>query len=82
MPKSDRGATAVSLSPTHWISPRVDPLEPALASAAWALRPGGRLALLLTHPCFRIPRQSGWGWDEGFSAGSLSGAASASTARA
>lgn len=43
----------------------MDPLEPALASAAWALRPGGRLALLLTHPCFRIPRQSGWGWDEG-----------------
>lgn len=43
----------------------MDPLEPALASAAWALRRGGRLVLLLTHPCFRIPRQSGWGWDEG-----------------
>lgn len=43
----------------------IDPLEPALASAAWALRPGGRLVLLLTHPCFRIARQSGWGWDEG-----------------
>lgn len=43
----------------------IDPLEPALASAAWALRPGGRLVLLLTHPCFRIQRQSGWGWDEG-----------------
>jgi SAM-dependent methyltransferase len=43
----------------------IDPLEPALASAAWALRPGGQLAMLLTHPCFRIPRQSGWGWDEG-----------------
>jgi SAM-dependent methyltransferase len=43
----------------------MDPLEPVLASAAWALRPGGRLVLLLTHPCFRIPRQSGWGWDEG-----------------
>jgi hypothetical protein len=21
--------------------------------------------LLLTHPAFRVPRQSGWGWDEG-----------------
>lgn len=43
----------------------IDPLGPALASAAWALRPGGQLVLLLTHPCFRIQRQSGWGWDEG-----------------
>jgi hypothetical protein len=22
------------------------------------------MVLLLTHPCFRVPRQSGWGWDE------------------
>lgn len=43
----------------------IDPLEEALASVAWALKPGGRLVLLMTHPCFRIPRQSGWGWDEG-----------------
>ncbi|HVH11451.1 MAG TPA: methyltransferase domain-containing protein [Longimicrobium sp.] len=43
----------------------IDPLEDALASAAWALRDGGRIVLLMTHPCFRIPRQSGWGWDEG-----------------
>ncbi|WP_420124941.1 class I SAM-dependent methyltransferase [Longimicrobium sp.] len=41
----------------------IDPLEDALASAAWALRPGGRVVLLMTHPCFRVPRQSGWGWD-------------------
>jgi SAM-dependent methyltransferase len=43
----------------------IDPLEDALASAAWALRTGGRIVLLMTHPCFRIPRQSGWGWDAG-----------------
>ena len=43
----------------------IDPLDGALASAAWALRPGGRIALLMTHPCFRVPRQSGWGWDAG-----------------
>ena len=41
----------------------IDPLEGALRSAAWALRPGGRMVMLMTHPCFRIPRQSGWGWD-------------------
>jgi SAM-dependent methyltransferase len=43
----------------------MDPLTAALRSAAWALRPGGRVVLLMTHPCFRTPRQSGWGWDEG-----------------
>jgi hypothetical protein len=43
----------------------IDPLEDALASAAGALRGGGRVVLLMTHPCFRIPRQSGWGWDAG-----------------
>lgn len=42
----------------------MDPLEPVIASASRALRPGGRVVLLLTHPAFRIPRQSGWGWDE------------------
>jgi SAM-dependent methyltransferase len=41
----------------------IEPLDGALRSAAWALRPTGRVAILMTHPCFRVPRQSGWGWD-------------------
>jgi SAM-dependent methyltransferase len=41
----------------------MDPLEEVLAAATWALAPGGRLAAVMTHPCFRVPRQSGWGWD-------------------
>jgi ubiquinone/menaquinone biosynthesis C-methylase UbiE len=36
----------------------------AIDSAVWALKPGGVLVMLLTHPAFRIPRQSGWGYDE------------------
>jgi SAM-dependent methyltransferase len=43
----------------------MEPLHQVLEAAAWALRGGGRAVLLLTHPCFRVPRQSGWGWDEG-----------------
>jgi ubiquinone/menaquinone biosynthesis C-methylase UbiE len=43
----------------------MDPIEPALQSAAAMLKSGGRLVLLLTHPAFRIPRQSGWGVDDG-----------------
>lgn len=43
----------------------MDPLEPVLRNAAWALKPGGRIVLMMTHPAFRMPRQSGWGWDEG-----------------
>ncbi len=43
----------------------MDPLDPVLAGAAAVLEPGGRVVILLTHPAFRVPRQSGWGWDEG-----------------
>jgi SAM-dependent methyltransferase len=38
----------------------MNPLDSVLESAAWALRGGGRLVILMTHPCFRVPRQSGW----------------------
>lgn len=41
-----------------------DPIAPALAEMARALRPGGVAVLVFMHPCFRIPRQSSWGWDE------------------
>ncbi|MBS3966057.1 MAG: methyltransferase domain-containing protein [Truepera sp.] len=43
----------------------MDPLEPVLAQAAAQLAPGGRLVIFMLHPCFRVPRQSGWGFDEG-----------------
>ena len=33
------------------------------SNMARALKPGGRAVLVLMHPCFRIPRQSHWGWD-------------------
>jgi SAM-dependent methyltransferase len=36
----------------------------ALLTASQHLEPGGKLVIVLNHPCFRIPRQSGWGIDE------------------
>jgi len=43
----------------------MNPLEDVLQSAVGALKPHGRAVLFMTHPAFRIPRQSGWGFDEG-----------------
>lgn len=43
----------------------MSPLHDVIESSAWVLKPTGRLVIIMTHPCFRIPRQSGWGFDEG-----------------
>jgi SAM-dependent methyltransferase len=37
--------------------------EEALKQAISHIRPSGYLLLVLNHPCFRIPRQSDWGFD-------------------
>ena len=39
------------------------PLDKVLEGASWALKPGGRVVVFMVHPCFRVPRQSGWGYD-------------------
>ena len=38
--------------------------EGAIKNAARHLKNGGKLILVLNHPCYRIPRQSSWGIDE------------------
>ncbi len=43
----------------------MDPLADVLASVSRLLRPTARVVVLLTHPSFRQPRHSGWGFDEG-----------------
>jgi ubiquinone/menaquinone biosynthesis C-methylase UbiE len=42
----------------------MDPLEDVMRGVDWALRPESRVVLLMTHPAFRQPRHSGWGFDE------------------
>jgi ubiquinone/menaquinone biosynthesis C-methylase UbiE len=39
--------------------------EKAIENGAKHLRKGGKIILVLNHPCYRIPRQSCWGIDEG-----------------
>lgn len=41
----------------------MDPLDKVIASVGAVLKPGGRLVICMLHPCFRVPRQSGWGYD-------------------
>jgi ubiquinone/menaquinone biosynthesis C-methylase UbiE len=41
----------------------MSPLEEVLRSVARTLRPTGRIVILMTHPAFRVPRHSGWGYD-------------------
>jgi ubiquinone/menaquinone biosynthesis C-methylase UbiE len=41
----------------------MESLEPVFKNVARWLKPGGRFVMVLTHPCFRIPRQTHWGWD-------------------
>ena len=38
--------------------------EKAIKNGASHLKKGGKLTLILNHPCYRIPRQSSWGIDE------------------
>ncbi len=42
----------------------IEPIEPVFVECARLLRPLGRLVMVITHPAFRIPRQSSWRWDE------------------
>jgi len=42
----------------------MDPLDAVAKETARVVKKHGRLVWVLNHPCFRIPRQSGWGHDE------------------
>lgn len=37
----------------------------ALGNIARALKTGGTCTIVLNHPCFRVPKRSAWGFDEG-----------------
>ena len=39
-------------------------IEPVFQNVTKWMKPEGRFVMVLTHPCFRIARQTHWGWDE------------------
>lgn len=41
----------------------IEPIEPVLRSVSELLKPGGRFVAVISHPAFRAPQQTSWGWD-------------------
>jgi len=41
----------------------VPDVEGLMANISASLKPGGRAVIVMMHPCFRIPKESHWGWD-------------------
>jgi hypothetical protein len=41
----------------------MDPLDAVVESVASVCSPSARIAMVMTHPAFRAPRHSGWGYD-------------------
>lgn len=39
-------------------------VQGVLKECARALKPAGRLFIVMTHPAFRVPKESSWGFDE------------------
>lgn len=42
----------------------IAPLSPVWQACHRVLKPGGKLVVVMMHPCFRIPKNSDWHWDE------------------
>lgn len=42
----------------------IDPIAPVFERVRSVLKPGGRAVFVVMHPAFRVPKASGWVWDE------------------
>lgn len=42
----------------------INPLQALLSGVSRLLVEGGRLVMVMMHPCFRGPKETSWGWDE------------------
>ena len=42
----------------------IHPIQPVFAGVSRSLVMGGRMVMVLMHPCFRGPKEASWGWDQ------------------
>ncbi len=42
----------------------INPINPVFNGVARALKPMGKLAIVMMHPAFRGPKETHWGWDD------------------
>jgi len=42
----------------------IERVQDTFRECARVLRPGGRLFVVMNHPCFRVLKNSSWGWDK------------------
>lgn len=42
----------------------IEPIDPVFEGVAARLKPGGAFVFVISHPAFRAPGQTSWGWDE------------------
>ncbi|HEX4792341.1 MAG TPA: class I SAM-dependent methyltransferase [Humisphaera sp.] len=43
----------------------INPIQPVFTGVQRLLRDGGRLVIVMMHPCFRGNKETSWGWDAG-----------------
>jgi ubiquinone/menaquinone biosynthesis C-methylase UbiE len=41
----------------------IDPIGPVFEGVSWSLRAGGRFLIVMSHPVFRSPKATSWGWE-------------------
>ena len=42
----------------------INPLQPMFEGVGRLLKAGGKLVIVMMHPCFRGPKEASWGWDD------------------
>ena len=64
LPEQLRGGAPFDAASCILAIQNIEALEPFVENCAKLVKQKGVLVIVMTHPCFRIPRQSSWGWDE------------------